>query len=68
MAKIRFICHLLNPQENKLSQTKETCTFVVLALLIYVFLTKMLHISSFLLLLFALKTVFKPYLCDLNRF
>ena len=22
MAKIRFICHLLNPQENKLSQTE----------------------------------------------
>ena len=41
---------------------------MVLPLFIYVFLTKMLHISSFLLLLFALKTVFKPYLCDLNRF
>ena len=41
---------------------------MVLPLFIYAFLTNMLHISSFLLLLFALKTVFKPYLCDLNRF
>ena len=44
---------------------------MILLLLIYVFLTNMVHISSFLLLLFALKTVFKPYLCDLcdqNRF
>ena len=41
---------------------------MILPLFIYVFLTKMLHISSFLLLLFALKMVFRHYLCDLDRF
>ena len=28
MAKIRFICHLLNPQENKLSQNKLSRMFM----------------------------------------
>ena len=50
-----------------LTKRKRKSTFAVLATF-YALLTKMLHISSFLLLLFALKTVSITYLCNPNRF